>query len=127
MIVAGSSGAYFHIADSIIQMDKYVPKDINGVREERGGDLPMISVPEAPAAKPDFRRCPKPSPAFKGNDRIKMKTLGKEGVMINKETIDLRYVEQIADSEQATALGYCVRYAQKHILDGRKRLKKRGG
>ena len=34
--------------------------------------------------------------------------------MINRETIDLRYVEQITDSEQVTALGYCVRYAQKH-------------
>ena len=52
-----------------------------------------------------------------------MKTLSKEGVMINKETIDLRYVEQITDSEQVTALGYCMRYAQKHILDGRKDLR----
>ena len=123
VIVAGSSGAYFHIADRIIQMDKYVPKDITEYAKKEAETFPMISVPEAPAAKPDFRRCPKPSPAFKGNDRIKMKTLGKEGVMINKETIDLRYVEQIADSEQATALGYCVRYAQKHILDGRKDLR----
>ena len=52
-----------------------------------------------------------------------MKTLSREGVMINKETIDLRYVEQIADSEQVTALGYCMRYAQKHILNGRKDLR----
>ena len=52
-----------------------------------------------------------------------MKTMGREAVMINKETIDLRYVEQITDSEQVTALGYCVRYAQKHILDGRKDLR----
>ena len=51
-----------------------------------------------------------------------MKTMGREAVMINKETIDLRYVEQITDSEQVTALGYCMRYAQKHILDGRKDL-----
>lgn len=43
--------------------------------------------------------------------------------MINKETIDLRYVEQITDSEQVTALGYCVRYAQKHLLNGRKDLR----
>ena len=28
VIVAGSSGAYFHIADSVIQMDRYMPKDI---------------------------------------------------------------------------------------------------
>ena len=80
----------------------------------------MISGPDEPARRPDFRRCPRPGQAFRGGDRIKMKTLGREAVMINKETIDLRYVEQITDSEQVTALGYCMRYAQKHILDGKK-------
>ena len=123
VIVAGSSGAYFHIADSIIQMDRYVPKDITEYAKKEAEEFPMISGPETPAAKPDFRRCPQLSQAFRGNDRIKMKTLAKEGVMINKETIDLRYVEQITDSEQVTALGYCMRYAQKHILNGRKDLR----
>ena len=83
----------------------------------------MISGPDKPADKPDFVRCPRPSQAFKGGDRIKMKTLARKGVMIQKETIDLRYVEQITDSEQVTALGYCVKYAQKNILDGRKTLR----
>ena len=123
VIVAGSSGAYFHIADTIIQMDRYVPKDITEYAKKEAESYPVITGPEAPAEKPDFRRCPQASPAFKGNDRIKMKTLSREGVMINKETIDLRYVEQIADSEQVTALGYCMRYAQKHILNGRKDLR----
>ena len=123
IIVAGSSGAYFHIADSIIQMDRYVPKDITAYAKKEAESYPMITGPEDRRRRPDFRRCPRPSQAFKGNDRIKMKTLSKEGVMINKETIDLRYVEQITDSEQVTALGYCMRYAQKHILDGRKDLR----
>ena len=83
VIVAGSSGAYFHIADSIIQMDRYVPKDITEYAKKEAEAFP---------------------------------------VMINKESIDLRYVEQLTDSEQVTALGYCIRYAQKHILDGRKDL-----
>ncbi len=124
VIVAGSSGAYFHIADTIVQMDRYIPKDITAYAKKEAESYPMITGPDEPAAKPEFRRCPKPSPAFKGNDRIKMKTMGREAVMINKETIDLRYVEQITDSEQVTALGYCVRYAQKHILDGRKDLRR---
>ena len=122
VIVAGSSGAYFHIADSIIQMDRYVPKDITEYAKKEAEAFPVISVPEEPAAQPDFRRCFRPGQAFKGNDRIKMKTMGREAVMINKETIDLRYVEQLTDSEQVTDLGYCIRYAQKHILDGRKDL-----
>ena len=122
VIVAGSSGAYFHIADSIIQMDRYVPRDITAYAKKEAESFPMISGPDAPAKKPDFARRLRPSQAFKGGDRIKMKTLGREGVMINKETIDLRYVEQLTDSEQVTALGYCVKYAQKNIMDGRKTL-----
>ena len=123
VIVAGSSGAYFHIADTIIQMDRYVPKDITEYAKKEAESFPMISVPEQDGVTPDFGRCPRPNQAFKGNDRIKMKTMGREAVMINKETIDLRYVEQIMDSEQVTALGYCMRYAQKHIMDGRKNLR----
>ena len=124
VIVAGSSGAYFHIADTIIQMDRYIPKDITAYAKKEAESYPAVSGPETPAAKPDFRRCPRPAQAFKGNDRIKMKTMGREAVMINKETIDLRYVEQLTDSEQVTALGYCMRYAQRHLLDGRKDIRR---
>ena len=123
VIVAGSSGAYFHVADTIIQMDRYVPKDITAYAKKAAESYPAVSGPEAPAKKPDFQRCPRAGKGFRENDRIKMKTMGREAVMINKETIDLRYVEQITDSEQVTALGYCMRYAQKHIMDGRKDLR----
>lgn len=124
VIVAGSSGSYFHIADTIIQMDRYVPKDITEYAKKEAESYPAVTCPETPAAAPDFRRCPQPGQAFRGNDRIKMKTMGREAVMINKETIDLRYVEQITDSEQVTALGYCMRYAQRHILDGKKDIRR---
>lgn len=124
VIVAGSSGAYFHIADTIIQMDRYVPKDITEFAKKEAESFPVISVPENSAGKPDFHRCPKPGSEFRENERLKMKTLSKEGVMLNKEMIDLRYVEQLADSEQVTALGYCIRYAQRHILDGKKDLRR---
>ena len=49
-----------------------------------------------------------------------MKVMGCEAVSINRDTIDLRYVEQLTDSEQLTTLGYCIRYAQKQIIDGKK-------
>ena len=35
VIVAGSSGAYFHIADCIVQMDRYMPKDITQTAKKR--------------------------------------------------------------------------------------------
>ena len=123
VIVAGSSGAYFHVADTIIQMDRYVPKDITAYAKKEAESYPAVSGPEAPAEQPDFHRCPRTAKGFRENDRIKMKTMGRESVMINKESIDLRYVEQITDSEQVTALGYCMRYAQKNIMDGKKELR----
>lgn len=123
VIVAGSSGAYFHVADTIIQMDRYVPKDITAYAKKEAESYPAVSGPEAPAEQPDFHRCPRTAKGFRENDRIKMKTMGRESVMINKESIDLRYVEQITDSEQVTALGYCMRYAQKNIMNGKKDLR----
>ena len=119
VIVAGSSGAYFHIADTIIQMDRYEPKEITKLAKETAKDFPAMSGMENPAEKPVFVRCPRQGRGFKPNDRIKMKTMGKEMVQINRETIDLRYVEQLADTEQVSSLGYCVRYAEKHLFQGK--------
>lgn len=119
IIVAGSSGAYFHIADTIVQMDRYEPKEITAFAKKEADHFPALSGLEAPAENPVFARCPKQAKGFRGNDRIKMKTLGKEAVQINRENIDLRYVEQVADSEQVSALGYCVRYAEQHLFGGR--------
>lgn len=119
VIVAGSSGAYFHIADTVIQMDRYEPKEITKLAKETAKDFPAMSGMENPAEKPVFIRCPRQGRGFKPNDRIKMKTMGKEMVQLNRENIDLRYVEQLADTEQVSALGYCVRYAEKHLFQGK--------
>lgn len=124
VIVAGSSGAYFHIADCIIQMDKYVPRNITSTAKKEAEAFPMLELPEMKADSPLFSRCPKVNSSFRKNDRIKMKTMGKDAVQMNRETIDLRYVEQIVDSEQVSALGNCVRYAEKYLLDGKKSLQK---
>lgn len=124
IIVAGSSGAYFHIADSIVQMDRYIPKDITAYAKQEAEAFPMLSGPEKQADKPLFQRCPGGNRAFQGSERVKMKTLGREALQINKETIDLRYVEQIVDSEQVSALGYCVRYAEKQLLNHKNTVQK---
>lgn len=124
ILVAGSSGAYFHVADTVIQMDRYVPRDITALAKAEAGNFPIRVDPPKPAAPPCFDRRPQPSPSFSGGDRIKIKTLPREGVMVNKEVIDLRYVEQLVDSEQLTALGYCVVYALRNLLDVRRDLRR---
>jgi predicted ABC-class ATPase len=122
VIVAGSSGSYFHIADQIIQMDCYVPSDITALAKEEARNFPLKSQPLPMPALPDFNRRPSGG-ALRPQDRIKMKTLGKDAFSINRDTVDLRYVEQLADSEQTTALSWYLRYAMLHICDGKKDLR----
>ena len=122
ILVAGSSGSYFHKADCILQMDHYLPKDITEFAKQEAAAFPIPNDPVKPCTAPSFHRIVKSDFNFKKNDRIKLKTQGRDSVLINKETIDLRYVEQLADSEQLSALGILVKYAQLHIFDGKKTL-----
>lgn len=122
VIVAGSSGAYFQMADHIIQMDRYVPLEITGSAKDASKDFPEIKLPEAPAKNPTFSRIMKPARLGADRGRIKLKTLSKDAFSINRDTVDLRYVEQLMDSEQTTALAYCLLYAETHLFNGKSTL-----
>ncbi|MDR1766322.1 MAG: ABC-ATPase domain-containing protein [Lachnospiraceae bacterium] len=128
VLVAGSSGAYFDISDAIVQMDNYVPKDITARAKEEaalsgrrpeGGSQAADSL----AAWNPALRCPRPNGHIKNDDRVKMKTLGRDAFMIDHDTVELRYVEQIVDSEQVSALAHIFVYAQKNLMNGKQDLK----
>ncbi len=122
ILVAGSSGSYFHKADCIIQMDHYLPKEITEFAKEEAAAFPLPEEPVSPASEPSYQRIVKPDGAFRKNDRIKIKTQGKDSIVINKDTIDLRYVEQLTDTEQLGTLGQLMKYAQLHLFDGKRTL-----
>ncbi|MCI8485385.1 MAG: ABC-ATPase domain-containing protein [Lachnospiraceae bacterium] len=122
ILVAGSSGSYFHRADCIIQMDHYLPKDITAYAKQEAESFPLPSDLVESCPDPSFKRTVKTDHNFCKNDRIKLKTQGRDSILINKEIIDLRYVEQLSDIEQLSTLGYLVKYAQLHIFDGKKTL-----
>ena len=122
VLVAGSSGSFFHTADHIIQMENYRPKDITEAAKTAAKDFPAVSIPKEAPHFPDFVRCFSPNKRLLGDRRVKIKVFGKDSVSINKETIDLRYVEQLADPEQTASLGYAFLYAQLHIMNGKKTL-----
>jgi predicted ABC-class ATPase len=121
ILVAGSSGSYFHAADHIIQMDQYLPVDITDYAKEIAKDFPYEMV-NLPNKLPDFSRVFSCNHALKKERRLKIKTLGKDSLLINKDQVDLRYVEQITDSEQTAALGRCLLCLEMKIFDGKKTL-----
>lgn len=148
IIVAGSSGSFFHVADTIIQMKEYVPIDITrkakeaaevyeGGHREKYGQYAVDDSRDTDRAGvagmtgsygmevfPAFnrKRCPGPDMALRKDDRIKMKTMGTSELSISKENVELRYLEQLKDQEQSMALAYILKYVQLKMLDGRKDL-----
>ncbi len=120
ILVAGSSGSYFHVADTIIQMDHYKPMDITAFARQEAAAFPSITPSAPKKTQPDFDRKPKPDRSFNEDRKVKMKSLGTDGISVNHETIELRYLEQLVDPEQVNALSAIVRYSQIHLLDGRK-------
>lgn len=140
ILVAGSSGAFFHIADTIIQMDCYRPVDITESVKKLCKDFPLppadtpaFVLPESRRimATPDFRdssprhrgRGPKDSGNGAREERsLKTKTHDRYTFSIGKESVDLRYVEQLTDYEQTAALAAILRYACENLIDGKRTL-----
>ena len=119
ILVAGSSGAFFYIADHIIQMDCYKPVEIT----ERVKAL--CKEHQAPRTQAPGFAVPGFAEAYAAgkSKNAKVKTFGRDTFSIDRETVDLRYVEQMADFEQTSALAYLTRYALEQLADGRKTLR----
>ncbi len=121
ILVAGSQGAFFHIADTIIQMDSYVPSDITERAKQAAGEFPDdVPVSTKMRTLRDLR-IPERNPRVCG-DRVKMKVLGKDAFSVEHETVDLRCVEQLVTSEQTGAIASLLLYLHRHVFDGRKDL-----
>lgn len=143
ILVVGSCGSYFYVADTVLQMDGYHTFDItDNVAQvlKKHGDhrfcADNFSLPQTARILPLTQKNAGKTPAennrrFSGSDRFgkdrsggrsqkeheheKVKTLGKTSFLIGKDTLDLRYVEQLVDSEQTAALSYLLRYAKEHF------------
>lgn len=156
ILVAGSSGAFFYIADTILQMDCYHTVDITEQVKALCKDhkAPRIQAPgfaipsygkmfSVRGAAGDGRNGKNSTGGFDSGygkngrggyggrggqnrggesrqERKKVKTFGKDSFSLDKETIDLRYVEQLTDSEQTTSLAYLLRYALEQVIDDRR-------
>ena len=119
ILVAGSSGAYFHIADCILQMEQYRPKDITALAKKEAEQFPAVSIPEDKPDLPSFERCPERDLNFVREDRIKMKVMGKDQIQLNRENLILRGLEQLVDSEQTLAVGWMLTWVQKKAVNGK--------
>ena len=126
ILVAGSSGAFFKVSDSIIQMKDYCPINITGLAKKAAAN--MNQSLHASVADDDFKksfsdgRIPLPNRRVTDSHKVKVRGSGTDSVSINHESVELRFVEQVIDNEQTNLLGALLRTLEERYFDGSKTL-----
>ena len=119
ILVAGSSGAFFHVADHILQMKEYRPLDITAAAKKAAAL--SDDAPEQPADTLSFHddRVPLPNREILDSRRVKVRGTGTDSISLNHESVELRYVEQIVDHEQTNLLGLLLRTLEENYFNGK--------
>jgi len=124
IMVAGSSGAFFYLADHILLLDNYrvreITDEVKAVCAHHPAPsihAPEFQIPEFKRIFPAFRRAQSRDSRY---DQMKVKAFGVDSLSLDRETVDVRYLEQLVDSEQTMALAYLMRYCLENLLDGKR-------
>ena len=120
IMVVGSSGDFFDVADSVIQLDNYEAKDVSKEAKKLSKGHIIKRINDR-GLKIDimFNRRVKSGTIVQGEKGVKIKTIGLDTLSINREDIDLRAVEQIVDTEQINAIGSIMKWAEASIMNKR--------
>lgn len=112
IIVVGSSGDYLSVADLVLQLDHYKVKDVTKEAKEICEQCQIAGqYTEKEVCMPEFSRKLKPVKSA----RRKLKSMGTDTVLIDRESIDVRYLEQLSESGQTTALAYMMGWILDHV------------
>jgi len=125
ILVLGGSGDYLDVADTVIHMDAYRPRDATARAREVAAALPTGRTAEAPP----LPRSPFPprriltstfaDPASRRGE-AKIRPKGSRTILYGKQAIDLGALEQIVSASQVTALAEALRIVRDDFADGRR-------
>ncbi|MBD3369813.1 ATPase [Candidatus Fermentibacteria bacterium] len=122
MLVLGGSGDYLDIADVVVKMVSYVPRDATSTAREvadrfRSDRRAEVTQPMREVSP----RVPLPS-SFRLGRRDKVRPKGLHHVRYGRSTIDLSLVEQLVSSSQTNAIAMILTYMAKRYMDGSRSL-----
>ena len=136
-VVAGSSGAFFEVSDTIIQMKDYNPRNItaeakkavmdvaNGEVRTDSEDFPQNKAGEQDSERmkiPKDNRIPYANKEVTESRKVKVRGSGTDSVSLNHESVEIRFVEQVVDNEQTNLLGAVLRKLEERYFNGKKPL-----
>jgi predicted ABC-class ATPase len=122
----GGCGDYFDVADTVILMDAYRPRDVTARARKVADSLRTDRASEAAAPLQRARpRCPQLASidASKGKRDVKIRSRGLDTISFGREEIALDDVEQIVDRSQTRAVGDAIHYCVQRYADGKTTLR----
>jgi predicted ABC-class ATPase len=120
VLVTGSSGDFLGIADAVIEMQAYRPRDVTERARKIAGDSKTTApVRTRPAFRRPLDRIPDPKSfdARRGRRNIKISSRDCEEIVYGTTEIDLRSVEQLFDPSQTRAIGAAIQFAASRLMD----------
>jgi len=115
ILVVGGSGDYFDVADNVIMMEEYIPRDVTLKAKEIASEFKTLREKEGGE---QFGRIAKRIPLrssfnpYKGK-KVKVDAKGLHTIIFGRSTIDLSAVEQLVDVSQTRAIADAIYYALK--------------
>lgn len=122
VLVMGGSGDYFDVADTVIAMENYLPKDVTDRAAEIAARHTAARTDEGGE---DFGEITQRTPLPKGFDPsrgrrdVKIDAKGLHKILYGTDDIDLSGMSQLVDESQTRAIGAVIhRYATRYATQG---------
>ena len=112
IIVVGGVGDYLDVADTVVLMDEYRPRDATerarAIAAETPVDMRALQVPPSPHLPPRARALQRRSLDPRRGRRDKVRARGTRTIQFGTDEIEIGFVEQVIDPAQARYIGDCL-------------------
>ena len=121
MLVVGGAGDYLDVADWVIHMDEYRPRDVTARAKEIALSLPQVNPrppgmwPPAAARRPD----PRSLDATRGRKAERVRSVKTRTIEFGSEEIDVSLLFQLLDPAQCRMIGDVLLECARGLCDGR--------
>lgn len=118
ILIVGGSGDYFDVANHVIMMDEYVPKDVT----EKAREIAKLDENKREFSSNDkfqgvTQRIPLKKSFSQSGKLDKTKAKGKYSILYGKELIDISGLEQLVDDSQTNCIAVMIDYFKNKVLD----------
>ena len=123
LLVIGGIGDYLDVADTVIAMDTFMPRDVTSDAKVIATNQPTGRQREGGTGFPLSRpRRPQPNSLdpSRGRREVSIKTYDVQTIQFGEATIDLSAVEQLVAWSQTRAIGEALWYMRQQYMDGQR-------